>query len=126
MNVRSLLLMASLASAPAAALAQNPAAGIQAGTYVLEIQFDGGILEGRLEVTDRDSLRMAVFVGDHQSPVRLDRRRGSTVTLESTVPGMDVRYELTFRGAEVSGTFRYDGREGRVTGRRRQAGAGGS
>lgn len=126
MTIRPLLLIAALAAVPAAAAAQTSAAPIQTGTYALEILFGGGVIEGRLEVTGRDSLRMALFVGEHQSPVRLGQRRGNTVILESTVPGMDVRYELTFRGAEVTGTFRYDGQDGTVTGRRRSAGVGGS
>lgn len=114
LRIATALLAALAFAAPAQAQIQN-------GTYALEIAFGGGILEGSLEITTprRDSLAITLMVGGHQSPVRLTRRQGNTIVLESTVPGMQIRYELEFRGDTVTGPFMYDGNEGRVSGRRR-------
>jgi len=114
---RSLVVAALLATAGTAQ------AQVRAGVWDLEIAFGGGIMQGRIEVTmpRRDSLAVAMFVGDHQSPIRLTRREGNTLILDSTTPGVEIHYELEFRGDEVRGPFRYSGDTGSVTGRRRSS-----
>jgi hypothetical protein len=110
----------SMGSAQSAAPAR--ATAIQSGTYLLEITFGGGVLEGTLQVTAAgDSLAVTLIVGDHESPVRPGERRGNRLVLESTNPSLQLRYELEFKGETVSGTFTYDGQSGAVTGRRRSA-----
>jgi hypothetical protein len=113
---------AAVSIVPVVHAQSTPAAKIQSGTYDLEITFGGGVLEGTLEVTTAgDSLAVALQVGGHASPVRLSERKENQLVLESTNPGIEVRYELEFRGETVTGTFIYEGQSGTLTGRRRQA-----
>lgn len=117
----ALALFAALAVASTARAQSGPSAAIQAGTYDLEITFGGGVLEGRLDITIvGDSLATRLQVGGHDSPVRAGARRGNRLVLEPVTPGVQVRYELEFRGETVSGTFVYEGQEGAVAGRRRR------
>lgn len=110
-------LAAQLLSWPIAA---QSATSIRPGVYPLEITFGGGVLEGTLDVTRAgDSLTVTLTVGDHASPVRLAERSGNRLVLVSTTPGIAIRYELTFDGDQVTGTFSYDGQAGTVAGRRR-------
>lgn len=104
------------AAAPARA-----AATILPGTYDFQITFGGGVMEGTLEVTAvrGDSLTVVLKLGDHDSPVRLTQRRGNRMVLESPATGVQVRYDLEFRGETVTGPFTYDGNDGTVAGRRR-------
>lgn len=120
----SLLVALALAPAVHAQGGAPPAptrapSAILTGTWALEITFGGGVLEGSLQLsTVGDSLVARLMVGDHQSPVRAGAREGNRLVLESASPGVDVRYVLEFRGEELTGTFRYGGDTGSVTGRR--------
>jgi hypothetical protein len=106
---------------PASAKAQAQDRPIRAGTYDLAITFGGGNLEATLEVGYKgDTVTTVLKLGDHQSPVRAGKRTGNRLTLEPVSPSMDVRYELEFNADEVKGTFRYDGQDGALTGKRRR------
>jgi hypothetical protein len=110
----------TIIAATSAMHAQQPAAqgAIRTGTYELEIVFGGGTLAGSMELaTSGDSLTVKMFVGDHQSPVKIGERKGNKLTLVSTSPAMSLRYELEFTGDAVKGTFVYDGAPGSVTGK---------
>ena len=105
---------------PSVASALAAPAAIRAGTYDLEIAFGGGVLEGRLVVELKgDSVGVAVYVGDHQSPVSVTARDGDALTLESPKGEVALRYLLRFDGDAVSGSFTYDGAEGTLVGKRR-------
>jgi hypothetical protein len=98
--------------------AQSPA--IRAGTYDLKVTFGGGVIDGTLVLTTvGDSLDAKLKVGEHDSPVRAGARRGSQLTLEPA-GSMQIRYQLDFKGDEVTGTFTYDGEPGTLTGKRRR------
>lgn len=107
----------------------SPAAGhpvqartIQAGTYDLSITFGGGVIPGSLTIGyTRDSLTAGVIVGEHESPVRPGAQKGNSLVLEGTSPAVKIRYELSFRGDSVTGTFVYEGQSGVVAGRRASA-----
>ena len=120
LRVASLLLALSL-TAPSIAEAQGADRPIRAGTYDLAITFGGGNLAATLEIGYKaDTLTAVLNLGDHGSPVRAGKRTGNKLTLEPTSPAMDVRYELEFNGDEVKGTFKYDGQDGALTGKRRR------
>lgn len=120
LRVASLLLAISLA-VPSIVAAQGPERPIRAGTYDLAITFGGGNLEATLEIGYKgDTVTAVLKLGDHGSPVRAGKRTGNKVTLEPTSPAMDVRYELEFNADEVKGTFKYDGQDGALTGKRRR------
>jgi hypothetical protein len=98
-----------------------PAVTIRTGTYDLEIVYGGGVSEGVLTLTaSGDSLVARLVLGDHQSPVRAGKREGNKLALVSTTAAMDVSYALEFTGDDIKGTFRYDGEDGSVTGKRRR------
>ena len=104
-----------------ATVSHAQATTIRPGTYDLQVTFGGGVLEGTLIVSQAgDSLATKLMVGGHDSPVHLARRNGASIVLESG-PGMDIRYQLEFRGDEVKGTFLYDGQPGSVQGKRRES-----
>jgi hypothetical protein len=93
---------------------------IRAGVYDLAITAGGGQMEATLEISYvRDSLKAVLKVGDHQSPVKPGARRGNKLALEPQSSALDVRYDLEFKGNELSGTFVYQGEPGTVTGKRR-------
>lgn len=118
--VAPLALANAQGAAPAPATASRPSSSIRAGTYDLEIIFGGGTLEGTLEVKPAgDSLLTTLFVSGHVSPVKPTKRQGGRLTLESTTAALPIRYDLEFKGDDVSGTFTYDGQAGSVSGRRR-------
>ena len=120
LRVASLLLVVSLA-APSIIAAQGPERPIRAGTWDLAIVFGGGNLEATLVIGYKgDTVSAVLKLADHDSPVRAGKRTGNKLTLEPTSPAMDVRYELEFNGDEVKGTFRYDGQDGALTGKRRR------
>lgn len=103
------------------AVAQAQAPAIRAGTYDLEVAFGGGVMEGTLVITSvGDSIDARLKVGGHDSPVRPSHREGARLTLEGTA-GAKIRYQLDFKGDEVSGSFTYEGDAGSVTGKRRRA-----
>ena len=107
--------------APGSIKAQATDRPIRAGTYDLAIVFGGGNLEATLEISYKgDTVTTVLKLGDHQSPVRAGKRIANKLTLEPTSPAMDVRYELEFNADEVKGTFRYDGQDGALTGKRRR------
>ena len=92
---------------------------IRLGIYDLEITFGGGTIQGLLTLSrPADSLRAALRVGDHDSPIGSIREDRSELTLEGA-PGMDIRYKLRFQGDTVAGSFTYDGQPGTVSGKRR-------
>lgn len=102
------------------AAAQESVGPIRTGTYDLEILFGGGVMEGALTLTaSGDSLVAALMVSNHPSPVRAGEQDRNRLTLVSTSAAMDVGYSLEFSGDDVSGTFRYNGQDGSVTGKRR-------
>ena len=106
---------------PSAVRAQGTDRPIRAGTYDLAITFGGGKLEATLEISYKgDTVTAVLNLGDHGSPVRAGKRTGNKLTLEPTSPAMDLRYELEFNADEVKGTFRYDGQDGALTGKRRR------
>ena len=119
--MRRTLVLAALLVLPATAAAQSTAGTIRAGTYDLDITFNGGVMQGSLVITTRDSIAAVLRVGDHQSPVAASGHRGSHLTLDSTAPGVTVHYDLDFEGDRVSGQFTYNGNDGSVSGRRRAA-----
>ena len=119
-RVASLFLALSFVASSAAA-GQSSDRPIRAGTYDLDITFGGGNLAATLEIGYKgDTLTAVLNLGDHASPVRAGKRTGSKLTLEPTSPAMDVRYELEFNADEVKGTFKYDGQDGALTGKRRR------
>jgi len=116
----SVLLLTLVAVLPARAQTSASPGGIEPGIYDLEITFGGGILAGTLTLRAQgDSLGVTLLVNDHESPVRPTGREGSRLVLESSTPGTDIRYQLEFRGAVVTGSFTYNGDPGSVTGKRR-------
>lgn len=124
-----ILLVLSLLTAPAlgAQSTPSPAAprtqetAIRAGVYVLEITYGGGILDGELTIGySRDTLTAKLMVSGHESPVKAGAQRGTHLTLDPQSPAMQVRYELDFKGEEVTGTFIYGDSEGAVKGRLRR------
>ena len=120
LRVASLFLTLSLVASSAAA-GQSSDRPIRAGTYDLAITFGGGNLAATLEIGYKgDTLTAVLNLGDHGSPVRAGKRTGNKLTLEPTSPAMDVRYELEFNADEVKGTFKYDGQDGALTGKRRR------
>ena len=120
LRVASLLLVLSL-NAPSIAEAQSADRPIRAGTYDLAITFGGGNLEATLVIGYKgDTVTAVLNLGDHGSPVRAGQRTGNKLTLEPTSPAMHVRYELEFNADEVKGTFKYDGQDGALTGKRRR------
>lgn len=116
-----LTLLAAAAPAAVAAQAPRPSAAqgsISPGTYDLEIVFGGGAIEGKMELAVKgDSLEIKMFVGDHQSPVKIGERKGNKLVLVSTSPAMQLRYDLEFTTDAVKGTFTYDGSPGSVSGK---------
>ena len=119
-RVASLLIALALA-APSTAAAQGSDRPIRAGTYDLAITFGGGNLEATLEIGYKgDTVTAVLKLGDHGSPIRAGKRTGNKLTLEPVSPSMDVRYELEFNADEVKGTFKYDGQDGALTGKRRR------
>ena len=120
LRVPSLLLALSLA-APSVAEAQGADRPIRAGTYDLAITFGGGNLEATLVIGYKgDTITAVLNLGDHSSPIRPGKRTGNKLTLEPTSPAMDLRYDLEFNADEVKGTFKYDGQDGALTGKRRR------
>jgi hypothetical protein len=94
---------------------------IRSGTYDLKVTFGGGVMDGTLVLaTAGDSLTARLQIGDHESPVRPSGRQGSQLVLEST-GAMKIRYQLDFKGDDVTGSFVYDGEPGTVAGKRRRA-----
>ena len=94
---------------------------IRTGTYDLEIAFGGGVLKGALTLRKvADSLAAQLQVGDHESPVHARRPQGTRLVLESN-SGVQVRYQLDFKGDDLSGSFTYEGETGSVTGTRRRS-----
>ena len=85
--------------------------------------FGDGVTPGTLVITtEGDSLGARLHVGEHDSPVHPTRPQGSRLILEGN-PGVKIRYQLDFKGDEVSGSFTYEGEVGTVTGKRRRAGS---
>ena len=119
--VTAIIALAAVSTAQGQTTPARPAGTIQPGTYDLAITFGGGIMEGELQIASvrGDSVAMLLKVGGHDSPVRATQRRGNRLVLESTVPGMTIRYDLEFRADSVVGPFRYGDGEGSVAGRRR-------
>lgn len=96
--LRLAIAVLAAATVPAAHAQQTQPAAIQPGTYDLDVTFGGGLMTATLHVTTTgDSLAVTLHVADHASPVRAGQRQGNRLVLESTVPGMDVRYELEFQ-----------------------------
>lgn len=119
-RVATLLLALSL-FATRSSQAQAPDRAIRAGTWDLAITFGGGNLDATLEIGYKgDTVTAVLKLGDHQSPIRAGKPTGNKLTLEPTSPAMDVRYELEFNADDVKGTFRYDGQDGELTGKRRR------
>ena len=115
------LLLALTLALPDTVSAQGPDRPIRAGTYDLAITFGGGQLEATLEIGYKgDTVTAVLNLGDHGSPIRAGKRTGNKLTLEPTSPAMDVRYELEFNADDVKGTFKYDGQDGALTGKRRR------
>ena len=109
-----------LAVLAAATTVQAQTSPIRTGTYDLEIAFGGGVMAGTLVLTRAgDSLGARLNIGDHDSPVHPTRPQGPRLVLEGN-PGVQVRYQLDFKGDEVSGSFVYEGQSGTVTGKRRR------
>ena len=109
-----------VAALSCATVSQAQTSFIRAGTYDLEIAFGGGVMSGLLVITrEGDSLGTRLQVGDHDSPVRPARLQGTRLVLEGN-QGVQVRYQLDFKGDEVSGSFAYEGQAGTVTGKRRR------
>jgi hypothetical protein len=93
---------------------------ITPGTYDLEIVYGGGTMPATLEVSlSGEHLTARLVVGQHESPVKPLERKGARLVLESTTPGMTIRYELEFKGDQVTGNFIYQEQTGSVSGRRR-------
>jgi hypothetical protein len=112
----------AFALAVAAPAAAQPRA-IQAGTYDLSLAYGGGIVPATMEIGYKgDSLTVSIKLGDHASPVKPGARTGSKLILESTTPENDVRYELDFKGDDVTGKFRFQGEMSTLTGKRRKQG----
>lgn len=104
-----------------ASVGQAQTSSIRTGSYDLEIAFGGGVIKSVLVLTlEGDSLAARLQVGDHDSPVRPARPQGSRLILEGN-QGIQVRYQLDFKGDEVTGTFTYEGDAGTLTGKRRRA-----
>jgi hypothetical protein len=113
----------AFAFAAIATPAQAQPRAIQPGTYDLKLAFGGGILDATMEVGYKgDSITVSIKLGDHASPVKPGARDGNKLILESTSPSNDVRYELEFKGDDVTGKFRYQGDMSTLTGRRRKQG----
>jgi hypothetical protein len=121
--IRTTLLALSFAAATAAApVLAAQSSPIQAGTYDLQITYGGGLLDATLEIAYKgDSITAVLKLGDHQSPVKAGKRTGGKLALEPISPAMDVRYDLEFTGETVKGTFRFDGQDGLVTGKRKRS-----
>lgn len=112
-----------LALLSGATVAQAQTSTIRTGTYDLEVAFGGGVTAGTLVLTtEGDSLGARLHVGEHDSPVHPTRPQGTRLILEGN-PGVKVRYQLDFKGDEVSGSFTYEGEAGTVTGKRRRTGS---
>jgi hypothetical protein len=119
---KAVILAVALAISAPMAPAQQPRA-IQAGTYDLSLAYGGGIVPATMEIGYKgDSITVSVKLGDHASPVKPGARTGSKLILESTNPSNDVRYELDFKGDEVTGKFRFQGENSTLTGKRRKQG----
>ena len=100
--------------------ARAQTSSIRPGTYDLEVAFGGGIINGTLVLTrSGDSLAARLQVGEHESPVHPTRPQGTRLVLEGN-PGVQIRYQLDFKGDEVTGSFTYEGEGGTVTGKRRR------
>jgi hypothetical protein len=114
---------AAVAQGPTTTPATKPAAGtITPGTYDIELAFGGGVMPGSIVIaTAGDSLSARINVGDHAPPpVRKIKRNGSSLTVEAGADGVNVVYDLTFSGDDVSGKFTFNGDPGLVTGKRRK------
>ena len=129
--LRTATLAAALILSATAAVAQGPtttpatkaASGtITPGTYDIELAFGGGVMPGSIVIaTAGDSLSARINVGDHAPPpVRKIRRNGSSLTVEAGADGVNVVYDLTFSGDDVSGKFTFNGDPGLVSGKRRR------
>ena len=111
-----------IAALAVATVGQAQTSSIRTGTYDLEIAFGGGVINSVLVLTPAgDSLAARLQVGDHDSPVRATRPQGSRLILEGS-QGVQVRYQLEFKGDEVTGSFTYEGDVGTLTGKRRRSG----
>jgi hypothetical protein len=120
-RVAAVLVALTLAS-PGPGHAQGLDRPIRAGVYDLAITFGGGNLEATLEIGYKgDTVTAVLKLGDHDSPVRAGKRTGNKLTLEPASAAMDVRYELEFNADDVKGTFRYDGQDGELKGKRRRS-----
>jgi hypothetical protein len=118
---RAVLLTVLALAAPTPSFAQAADRPIRASTWDLAITFGGGTIEATLELSyTGDTVTAVLNLGEHHSPVRAGKRTGNKLSLEPTSPAMDVRYELEFNADEVKGTFRYDGQDGELTGKRRR------
>jgi hypothetical protein len=119
-RIGALAVVALLTLAPALrAQSAAPTRAIQPGTYQLAITFGGGIMPGSLTISYvRDSLKAGMIVGEHESPVKTGAQQGNTLVLDAASPAVKIRYDLTFRGDSVSGTFVYEGQSGLVAGKR--------
>ena len=95
---------------------------ITPGTYDIELAFGGGVIPGSIVIaTAGDSLSARINVGDHEPPpVRKIKRNGSSLTVEAGTDGVNVVYDLTFSGDDVSGKFTFNGDPGLVSGKRRK------
>lgn len=118
-----MLLLASVAAAQTTTQPARPAGNVTPGTYILEIAFGGGILEGVLTVpVAKDSASLVMMVGGHQSPVQQTKRQGNLLVLDNKTPDQQFHFELTFDGESVKGAFTFGDGGGTVTGRRRAPG----
>ena len=129
--LRTATLAAALILSATAAVAQSPtttpatkaASGtITPGTYDNELAIGGGVMPGSIVITTAgDSLSARINVGDHAPlPVRKIKRNGSSLTVEAGADGVNVVYDLTFSGDDVSGKFTFNGDPGLVSGKRRK------
>lgn len=107
-------------SSPTPAATSSQGATVTPGSYDLEITFNGGVIEGLLVLkSEGDSLSATLTVGDHGSPIRSVTRKGSSLTLHGD-PSLNLRYELQFKGDELTGSFTFNDQQGTLTGKRRK------
>jgi hypothetical protein len=111
---------AVVAQGPNTSRAATPSAAIRPGTYDLEVEYGGGVLQGTLVLAaSGDSLTATLHVGEHEPPVRRLTRNGAHLVVTAGAEGMDVIYQLDFNGDTVKGVYTFNGAPGSVTGKRR-------
>ena len=97
----------------------TPWAAVPAGSYKLNIQLPDHELPATLTVSDSSGVAAGKFLPEGESdamPVKLSIK-GTELTVTGVAPKGPFAIVLTRQGADLAGTWEYDGGTGKLTGK---------